>query len=361
MMNKRGDGIIDEHIGWILAAVLLILLLIGLFFIGNPLLRWIGYLPDYNYNQGDKYIGDVAPDVKLPDGQVRYCPAKIGDISGGKYNPFSNPVQYISFWSSNSKDHDIKTSFYLQGNSEEGIIYLKEAGDMPIADISNGYVVLKREILDGSSKERYLIWFNYLSNKPRPFRLEFMSRLVSLDKSIIYSGNYVCHPDDWKIPEFSDLWPPSDSVLFINNIRQSGKIYSIDLNPYLDHKKAGFNYLYVQRLGSFNNGQTFINQRYLTIYGKKLGYFGIDVFAKDISVGIIFRDGSVLISKEYYSMMKPFATFENTPSGTRVNTDNILVSTDPFINLDENLIKNNYRTNIFISEDKSDKLFSDVE
>ncbi|MEK6873658.1 MAG: hypothetical protein AABW91_02340, partial [Nanoarchaeota archaeon] len=134
-----------------------------------------------------------------------------------------------------------------------------------------------------------------------------------------------------------------------------------DLNPYLDHKKAGFNYLYVQRLGSFNNGQTFINQRYLTIYGKKLGYFGIDVFAKDISVGIIFRDGSVLISKEYYSMMKPFATFENTPSGTRVNTDNILVSTDPFINLDENLIKNNYRTNIFISEDKSDKLFSDVE
>ena len=224
-MNKRGDGIIDEHIGWILAAVLLIILLIGLFFIGNPLLRWIGYLPDYNYNQGDNYVGDVVPDVKLPDEQVRYCPAKIGDVPDTPIrNTFVSPKEYLSFIDQDGK-YSIGTSFYFKGSSEEGTIYFGEAEDIVIADVRNGLVILRPEIFQGDSTERYLIWFNYLSNQPNIFQLKFLIMLSSLHNSQIYPGKFICHPDKWENPskKFTNFWPSGTvGTIDISSINKNG-------------------------------------------------------------------------------------------------------------------------------------------
>ncbi|MBS3073013.1 hypothetical protein J4477_04225 [Candidatus Pacearchaeota archaeon] len=352
MISKKGI-VIGEHIDWIIAAVLLFILLI--FLMSIPLSKWISFFPDYNYDQNDTYVGDVAPDFKLPSGEVRYCPGKIGepDYQGflgkaSQYNPFSNPTQYISFWNFNTKNHDIRTSFYLKGSSEEGVIYFKEAGDIAIADVVNGAVLLRPEILDSTSKERYLIWFNFLSNKPSSSKIEFLVRLISLDRSIIYPGNYICHPDNWKIPQYSNLWPAED-VVFISSINRNGDgEYVIDLSPYFDAEDAGFEHFYINRLGSYNfYGQTFIYQSYLTIKGKN-SFLGADFLWKDKAIGIILKDGNVLLNKDYYD------EFLN-------NEFRDVILTDPNLNIDESLFDDNYRTNLYVSESKVSELFENLK
>jgi len=352
MMDKRGI-VIEEHAEWIVAGVLLFILLI--FLMSIPLSKWINYFPEYTYNQNDTYIGDVAPDFKLPDGQVRYCPGKIEEpnsegVSGtiNQYNPFSSPVQYISFWNFNTKNHDIRTSFYLKGSSEEGVIYFKEAEDIAIADVVNGAVLLRPEILDSTSNERYSIWINFLSNKPKSYSLEFIVRLASLDQSIIYSGNYICHPDSWQVHVFSNFWP-AENVVFINSVeKNSDGEYVIDLSPYFDVRESGFDYFSVYKMGSYSSyGQTFVYQRYLTIYGKK-SLFGVDLLWKDKPIGIIFRDGSVILNSGYFDEM--------------INDDyTSIVLADPFISTDDSLFKDNYRTNLFVSESKVSELFENLK
>ena len=352
MMDKRGI-VIEENANLIVAGVFLFILLI--FLMSIPLSKWINYFPEYNYNQNDTYIGDIAPDFKLPDGQVRYCPGKIEEPNSegflgnvNQYNPFSSPVQYISFWNFNTKSHNIITSFYLQGSSEEGVIYFKEAGDIAIADVVNGAVLLKPEILDSTSNERYLIWFNFLSNKPSSSRIEFLVKLISLDKSIIYSGNYICHPDNWKIPEYNDFWPADNAVLLNSVDKNSDGEYVIDLSPYFDVKESGFDYFSVYKMGSYSfYGQTFIYQRYLTIYGKK-SLFGVDLLWKDKPIGIIFRDGSVILNSDYFDEM--------------ISDDyTSIVLADPFISIDDSLFEDNYRTNLFVSESKVSELFENLK
>ena len=359
-MDKRGDIIIEEHLNWIIAAVLLFVLL-G-FLISIPFSKWISFFPDYSYNQNDTYIGDISPDYKLPDGQVRYCPGKIGDILSSKINPFASPTQYVSFWNSNTKEHSIGTSLYLKGSSEEGTIYFKEVRDIAIADVVNGAVLLRPEIFDSTSKERYMIWFYFLSNKPRSSRIEFLARLTSLDKSIIYSGNYICHPDNWRIPIYNDLWPGQD-VIFISSGEKNAKgKYVIDLSPYFDVKKEGFEYFYLQNdqgILDFNDNKISFQGYYLTIYSKKLGWFGVDIFGDDKPVGIILRDGSVLINPQIFSDVDS-NLFDPYASIGRDSIVNQLSLNYPRIESNSYTLRYFYKTNIFISESKVSELFENV-
>ena len=72
----------------------------------------------------------------------------------------------------------------------------------------------------------------------------------------------------------------------------------------------------------------------------------------DLVVGIIFRDGNVLLKKDYFNQMID----ENYR--TIILTDPKL--TDPNINHNEGILNENYKTNIFISESKVSELFENV-
>jgi hypothetical protein len=263
-MNKKGDIAWSQMALWIIAVVLIIILV--MFLIDLPFLRWINYLPGLDEDGGDQ---EVDKPVEVTSEADSVSCDKVGELSSDSGGTIENLVNWQGDWRAIIVDGE-ESLFYIKGNSlDNAKIYFADY-KKPVGSVFNNAIHFEGDLFDERSKLRRELWFDFFSRHPYSYQEDFNENILELEGAKIV-GLGICGVEN--------------NARFENEFERIEEVFiSQDLIgiPYVDQKIEGIDKFYLQK--------------------KSKGYAWIRASDSliDSYVGILFMDGSVWID-EYYS------------------------------------------------------------
>lgn len=294
-MKKK--GFVLSEIGlWIVAIILLIVVII--FLINLPFLRWIGFLPDGPNPQNDSLVGDIGDDKFI--GVSENCIKKAGTIErsgGGMLTRFGEAVRLRDDKRAIKINRE-ETPFYFYGNDFGNAEIYLAFGDVKIGDMKNGKIILDKDVFDETSRLRWKIWENYLYKISESGTEIFNEQISALYGTEVVKGGIqsegilLCLNEAIEAPQIK-TWPESEGKerLYIDKVSSKDNFF-IQYFDMKQLKEEDISYIYLKEKDDV-----------LLINGKKDGLFGIDILKSDSSVGVIFNDGSLWMRKNYYTKL----------------------------------------------------------
>ncbi len=307
-MNTK--GIVWREIAlWIMAIILVIVIL--MFLMNLPFLRWVGYLP------GDEEKNDSLDErVDLDEETVsNLCPkekrvARLSQESGGNVGgvfSLGGDERQIIF-------NDGETLLYISGDNLESAKIYVAGFDEQVGSVANGKIYFEGALFNESSDLRANLWFEIFSKLPYIYQEEFNEWVIGLEGAEILDLETICGDENGAQIE--------------NKFERGEKINEDELRE-----------LFKERTDY---------KEFLTEKEEGIAWYWYDGWISNDYFAVLFRDGSVWVKEDYVNSFR----IENLDFGLYRGMGN-------FNGVEDYGESDYFQTNLYVNEDDLGDFFNE--